>query len=46
MSYVFELTYPGVWLEDPDRDWALDVQTLVCQLESLIADAALALSLF
>jgi len=46
MSYVFELTYPGVWLEDPDRDWAWDVQTLVDQLESLIADAALALSLF
>jgi hypothetical protein len=46
MTYVFELTYPGTRLDYPELDWAWDVHLLLDQLESPIADAALALSLF
>jgi len=44
--YIPELVYPGTWVEDPDRDWAWQVQLPLEQLASIVADAALSLSLY
>jgi hypothetical protein len=46
VPYVFELAYPGTWLDYPDRQWAWQVEGLLSQLESAVIDAALALALF
>lgn len=46
MFHIVELTYPGTWLKDTDRDWARDVELVLGQISSLVAEAALALSLF
>jgi hypothetical protein len=46
MFYVFELTYPGTWLDYPDRDWAWRIEGHLKSLERRLAEATVSLSLF
>lgn len=43
---VFELTYPGTWLELPDKDQARKLTTLLFMAESHFVDAVVAFNLF
>jgi len=43
---VFELTYPGVWLDLPDRERAFQLERLLHLLEANFVDASVALNLF
>jgi hypothetical protein len=44
--YVFELTWPGTWLDDLPDQVAFDVDKMLVLLESALADAAVSLGLF
>lgn len=44
--HIVELTFPGVWLDHADREWAWRIETQLMMLEGPVADAALALSHF
>lgn len=44
--YVFELTWPGTWLDDLPDQVAFEVQKMLLLLESALADAAVSLGLF
>jgi hypothetical protein len=44
--YVFELTWPGTWLDDLPKQVAFEVETMLLLLESALADAAVSLELF
>jgi hypothetical protein len=43
---VFEIVYPGTWVELEDRDVAFKVQTYLLTIESSLSDAAMAMRLF
>ena len=44
--YIVELTYPGTWLDYPDRNWCWNLEGQIRSLESTLTDAALALAMF
>jgi hypothetical protein len=44
--YIFELTYPGTWLEHQDQAVASAIQRLLGLLEDQLTEAAVALNLF
>jgi len=44
--YIAELTYPGTWLDYVDAKWRWKVERLLHDLESPLADAAMALAFF
>lgn len=43
---VFELFYPGTWIEMEDRNLAFELQSYLSAIESRFNDAAVVLSLF
>lgn len=44
--YIFELAYPGTWLDAMDRDKAWQANNLLMLIESQFTEAAVALNLF
>lgn len=44
--YIFEVTTPGTWLDDPDRDWAWKVEGLLRALHAHFYEANAALNMF
>ena len=44
--YIFELTYPGTWLEHQDQEIAWAIQGMLGSLEDQLTEAAVALNLF
>lgn len=44
--YIAELTYPGTWLDYPDRQWSWEIQNLLRGAEAPLAEAAIALTWF
>ena len=43
---VYELTYPGVFLEHQDRAWANEARTMLSLMEGAFSDATVAVNLF
>ncbi len=44
--YVFEISFPGIFLEHGDPDWIARIQTFLRLLEDQFTDAVVALNLF
>lgn len=44
--YIFELTYPGTWLEHQDEETAWAIKGVLESLEAQLTEAAVALNLF
>lgn len=44
--YVFELNYPGTWLEFPNDELKFEIEGMLRSLEGLITEAAISLSMF
>lgn len=43
---IFELTYPGTWLDLDDREAAFQIKNLLTGLETALSDAAMSLNFF